>query len=163
MKTEVNVSTASIAISARENIANPLPFANYHTLPIATFRNKSLFLAVLFGRGEFVDSETGYSIWRPHLMAYYSVTTGFLEELLSIGNPPLETDLPLGKGLSPIDKFDIEYVKQRARYCDANDKLLDAVVNGEIPENLIANVRKYYYECSELGLRPYFEKIFVSK
>lgn len=163
MKTDMNISTAAIVVSAKKNITDTFPFASFQTLPIATIKHNELFLAVLSGRGEFVDSATGYSVWRPHLMAFYSVVNGFLDELVAIGNPPLATDPPIGKGISPSDKLEDAYLKARARYCEENDKLLDAVVHREECEDLKANVRQFFYKCSEDVMKLYFEKIFVSK
>jgi len=154
------VSTASILVSARENIVNTLPQPSFCTLPILSIRNQSPVLIAFVSRGEFISPEEGYCIWKPHLAAFYSIHTGYLEELSGIRKVG-EIDKPIGKGISPIEKLDASYLEKQVKYCELNDKLIAALLLSAIEPELKVRVKEAFLKCCEVVLHPHFDGLLL--
>jgi len=144
---------------AASQICPTLVFSNYHTPPVPTHVNGETVFAILIGRGEHANPNSGYQIWKPHLLCGFAITDGSFLELRRIGVEPAGSEQPLGTGVSPIEQTSVEIQGARIKYCQLVDRLLAGGLpcSGEMRADLLGA----FVKCSGPVLAGCFDRYFM--
>ena len=154
------VPIATIFVAARDQVGVTLPGARFSTVPIPTVRRGKLCGAVLFGRGEILNAEGEYHIWKPHVMATFAVSDCSLMEVRSL-RVPAAGDGPIGRGISPTEALTATSLEMRAHYFQIADETIKLASEGADCSFRQDDVRAHFERCSGPALRKYFDRLYL--
>ena len=63
------IDASTVLVIVRDHICTTLPYPSYQSLPIPISYKQQLGYVSLIGRGEFVTPESGYMLYKPHLLS----------------------------------------------------------------------------------------------
>ncbi|MET0068550.1 MAG: hypothetical protein ABW096_00820 [Candidatus Thiodiazotropha sp.] len=161
------LSTSVVTAAARNLIGPSLRFANYMSPPIPVVGGNRPLFAFLVGRGEAVNPELGYQIWPPSLLALFDSGSGQFHELRAVSPAYFSieqaADQPMGKGLSPPEKDNTDYLQNELHLFQSCDRVIAALGSRQPYQDALERYDDHFRTLSDEALLPYYQKLRMAK
>ncbi len=153
------VPVAVIAANARDTVCPNLPFPSYISPPIPDLKGSTKRVCFLIGRGEVLDSDSGYWIWPPRLLAAFRCDNGRLAELRAVTpgefGQDADPESPLAQGLSPLEKADPAYLEKQLRLFEVCEDVLASSSDATAPTDALESLAPRMADTADAALAPY--------
>ena len=157
-----HTSVAIVARNARNNLLATLEGCNYLSPPLVSIQGKELQYSFLIGPGEYANGE--YQVWPPSLEARYLVQNGGFQSLIAIHPKDfllkLDPQKSLGKGVSPSDRLQTEFLTKELKMFAACDVLVQKLLAAQGYESELNAYSDLLVQYAGVALKPIFDSYF---